>query len=114
MGASKPGSGRVLEFIENLAADSSKNRFRRRIQILSLAWYCGDSTIVPELVTILGVEKLKRSRLLNTGSLKAAVDKDTDSVDSLYGFGHDENEKWTFAGVKPKIAETIVDEKTES
>ena len=62
----KPCSGRVLKFIENPAADSSKNRFGRRIQILSLAWYRGDSTIVPELVTILGVEKLKRSRLLNT------------------------------------------------
>ena len=40
--------------------------------------------------------------------------KDSDSMESIYGFGHDENKKWTFAGVKPKVEESIVDEKTES
>ena len=75
-----------------------------------------NNKIVQELIYILGLWEAdgEKEEHLQQTLQEIPLDKDTDSVDSLYGFGHDENEKWTFAGVKPKVAETIVDEKTES
>ena len=75
-----------------------------------------NNKIVQELIYILGLWEAdgEKEEHLQQTLQEIPLDKDTDSVDSLYGFGHDENEKRTFAGVKPKVAETVVDEKTES
>ena len=76
-----------------------------------------NNKIVQELIYILGLWEAdgeKEEHLQQTLQEIPLEIKDTDSVDSLYGFGHDENKKWTFAGVKPKVEESIVDEKTES
>ena len=76
-----------------------------------------NNKIVQELIYILGLWEAdgeKEEHLQQTLQEIPLEIKDKDSVDSLYGFGHDENKKWTFAGVKPKVEESIVDEKTES
>ena len=90
--------------------------------ISSIQWFelvmASNNKIVQELIYILGLGELdeeKEEHLEQTlQAIPMDIVKDSDSMESIYGFGHDENEKWTFAGVKPKVAETIVDEKTES
>merc|ERR1719474_493072 len=79
--------------------------------------------MVQELIYILGIwsledEEENREKLLP--SLQAIpLDMmkdnygDTDSIESIYGFGHDENQKWTYAGKKPQVSKTP-DEKTDA
>jgi len=60
-------------------------------------------------------EKVENLQQLLQGTpldiIKADYDN-TDSVESIYEFGHDENQKWTYAGKRPQVPETL-DEKTD-
>merc|ERR1712098_764187 len=81
------------------------------------------SKMVQELLYILGIWRLeedeeKREKLLpslQATPLDTMKDQygDTDSIESIYGFGHDENQKWTYAGKKPQVSKTA-DEKTDA
>ena len=61
--------------------------------------------IISELIYILGLEP-SQPRSIGEGSedpIPPIVPK-AESVESIYGFGHDEEKKWTFAGKKPQVA----------
>ena len=61
--------------------------------------------IISELIYILGLEP-SQPRSIGEGSedpIPPIVPK-AESVESIYGFGHDEDKKWTFAGKKPHVA----------
>ena len=62
--------------------------------------------IISELIYILGLEPAQ-PRTGGEGSedpIPIAVPAKAESVESVYGFGHDDDKKWTYAGKKPKAA----------
>ena len=71
----------------------------------------GKRSIIAELIYILGIyssekevdEEEKKS--IGAGIFKPK--SKSASVESLYGFGHTEDEKWTFSGKKPKPPNSI-------
>ena len=88
--------------------------------ISSIQWFelvmASNNKIVQELIYILGLgesDEEKEEHLEQTlQAIPVDIVKDSDSMESIYGFGHDENQKWTYAGKKPKVAATVADEKT--
>ena len=81
-------------------------------------WYSltttGKFAIIAELIYILGVytkgEEDSEEMVEEKKSLGEEVFKsksETDSVKSLYGFGHTEDQKWTFSGKKPIVPNTV-------
>ena len=88
--------------------------------ISSFQWFelvmASNNKIVQELIYILGLgesDEEKEEHLEQTlQAIPVDIVKDSDSMESIYGFGHDENQKWTYAGKKPKVAATVADEKT--
>ena len=62
-----------------------------------------DHVIISELIYILGLEPSPK-RLDGVGREDPPIPplKESQSVESVYGFGHDEEKRWTFAGKKPK------------
>merc|ERR1712098_49817 len=82
------------------------------------------SKMVQELPYILGFWSLEEDEEENREKLLPSLQAtpldmmkdhygDTDSIESIYGFGHDENQKWTCAGKKPQVSKTL-DEKTDA
>ena len=62
--------------------------------------------IIAELIYILGLEPAPK-RLDGEGredplAAPIPLPQDTESVESIYGFGHDKEEQWTYAGKRPK------------
>ena len=88
--------------------------------ISSIQWFelvmASNNKIVQELIYILGLgesDEEKEEHLEQTlQAIPMDIVKDSDSMESIYGFGHDDNQKWTYAGKKPKVASTVADEKT--
>ena len=62
----------------------------------------GKRSIIAELIYILGIYSSEKEvdEIFKPKSKSA-------SVESLYGFGHTEDEKWTFSGKKPKAPNSI-------
>ena len=81
-----------------------------------LNWFAlrtkGKFGIISELIYILGMHTIakKIEEKAEEKSLGREVFKsqsDSASVESLYGFGHTEDQKWTFSGKKPKAPNSI-------
>ena len=58
-----------------------------------------NSTVVAELIYILGVGKIMSRPPVVGEEIKDV--SETSSLSSIYGFGHDDEKNWTFAGRKP-------------
>ena len=63
----------------------------------------GKRSIIAELIYILGIYSSEKE------VDEKAVEEEKKSIgaESLYGFGHTEDEKWTFSGKKPKAPNSI-------
>ena len=84
----------------------------------ALNWFAlrtkGKLSIIAELIYILGIytkgkkddEKAVEEKKSIGGDIFKPKSKSA-SVESLYGFGHTEDEKWTFSGKKPSIPKSI-------
>ena len=84
-----------------------------------LNWFAlrttGKLSIIAELIYILGIyskkgkevdEKAEEDKKSIGGDIFKSKSKSA-SVESLYGFGHTEDEKWTFSGKKPNVPNSI-------
>ena len=84
-----------------------------------LNWYAlrttGKFAIIAELIYILGVytkgedddgEKTAEEKKSIGGEVFKSK-SETASLESLYGFGHTEDQKWTFSGKKPTVPKSI-------
>ena len=83
-----------------------------------LNWFAlrtkGKLSIIAELIYILGIytkgkevdEKAEEEKKSIGGEIFKQKSKSA-SVESLYGFGHTEDEKWTFSGKKPEVPKSI-------
>ena len=79
-----------------------------------LNWFAlrtkGKLSIIAELIYILGIytkgkevdEKAEEEKKSIGGEIFKSKSESA-SVESLYGFGHTEDEKWTFSGKKPNV-----------
>ena len=75
----------------------------------------GKRSIIAELIYILGIyssgkevdEKAVEEEKKSIGAGIFKPKSKSASVESLYGFGHTEDEKWTFSGKKPKAPNSI-------
>ena len=79
-----------------------------------LNWFAlrtkGKLSIIAELIYILGIytkgkevdEKAEEEKKSIGGEVFKSKSESA-SVESLYGFGHTEDEKWTFSGKKPNV-----------
>ena len=79
-----------------------------------LNWFAlrtkGKFSIIAELIYILGMYTLEEETDEKAEEEKKSIGgevfhpkSESGSVESVYGFGHTEDEKWTFSGKKPKI-----------
>ena len=83
-----------------------------------LNWFAlrtkGKLSIIAELIYILGIytkgkevdEKAEEEKKSIGGEIFKSKSESA-SVESLYGFGHTEDEKWTFSGKKPNASNSI-------
>ena len=74
----------------------------------------GKWSIIAELIYILGIYNKEKARQKREEEVKKSIGGDiitpkskAASVESLYGFGHTEDERWTFSGKKPKAPNSI-------
>ena len=76
----------------------------------------GKFGIIAELIYILGMYTLEKKTDEKVDEEKKSIGEEvfnlkskseTASVESLYGFGHTEDQKWTFSGKKPKPPNSI-------
>lgn len=83
-----------------------------------LNWFAvrtkGKFSIIAELIYILGMYTLEKETDEKAEEEKKSIGgevfkskSETASVESLYGFGHTEDQKWTFSGKKPKAPNSI-------
>ena len=82
-----------------------------------LNWFAlrtkGKFGIIAELIYILGMHTLaekideKTEEKKSIGGEVFKSQSESASVESLYGFGHTEDQKWTFSGKKPEAPNSI-------
>ena len=83
-----------------------------------LNWFAlrtkGKFSVIAELIYILGMYTTHEEETDKAEEEKKSIGgevflpkSESGSVESLYGFGHTEDQKWTFSGKKPKALKSI-------